>query len=119
MSALQSLLRIQPQPPAEVFGVPLGVDSESGSEGPHLVVLADGFAAPVPVVGLSVVGLSVVGLSVVGLSVVDLSVVDLWVVPAVADLLNGSGVLVLPAAALVPAGWKIAPAAVQGFVSIE
>ena len=114
LSALQSLLRIQPQPPAEVFGVSLGVDSESGSEGPHRVVLADGFAATVPVVGLSVVGLSVVGLSVVGLSVVDLSVV-----PAVADLLNGSGVLVLPAAALVPAGWKIAPAAVQGFVSME
>ena len=114
MSALQSLLRIQPQSPAEVFGVPLGVDSESGSEGPHRVVLADGFAAPVPVAGLSVVGLSVVGLSVVGLSVVDLSAV-----PAVADLLNGSGVLVLPAAALVPAGWKIAHAAVQGFVSME
>ena len=114
LSALQSLLQIQPQPPAEVFGVPLVVDSESGSEGSHRVVLADGFAAPVPVVGLSVVGLSVVGLSVVGLSVVGLSVG-----PAVADLLNGSGVLVLPADALVPAGWKIAPAAVQGFVSME
>lgn len=109
LSALQSLLRIQPQSPAEVFGVPLGVDSESGSEGPHRFVLADGFAAPVPVAGLSVVGLSVVGLSVV----------DLSAVPAVADLLNGFGVLVLPAAALVPAGWKIAPAAVQGFVSME
>ena len=97
LPVLESSLRIQPRPATEVLGVPLGADSESGSEGSHRVVLADGFAAPVPVVGLSVVGLSVVGLSVV---------------PAVADLLNGSGVLVLPAAALVPGGWRIAPAAV-------